>query len=215
MSFYQLYDVNNMEINLGDVESRTEWYIHGETEEESFCRQFGQKLSVAINPAKKTDPTSPDLIWDSKLADLKCQTTPLFVSRTRYKQDPTYTVTFNLKDALEYGPLGSNYQPFYIYYWVKWIAIRMTMRNQNYIVQPISGVWRMDFAKLDIERHAKQIHWYLRRGRGFVRESKHALTLKTFEPRLAEGGRVYDIRGYRGNAACSYVLDLRDMERLA
>lgn len=86
-------------------QNRAVWYRHGVKKEDIFVEKFGHEFDVQINPQKKNDPTVPDLIHKQNLADLKCQNTPFFFARTK-GVDPTYAVTFNLKDAYNYGSWG-------------------------------------------------------------------------------------------------------------
>lgn len=210
---YKLFDKNNDLVNPKELQNRAIWYQHGVSKEEVFVNQFGQKLDIQLNPEKKNDPTLPDLLHEDHLADLKCQDTPFFRAK-KYGGDPTYAVTFNLKDMLQYGRFGKNYQSFTIFYWVDWVAVRMEMYDQKYIAQPLSGVWRVRFAKLDQMRHSRPIHWYNQRERHHETSPQRQEFLLQFEPRLRDGNNVWAIRGLGNNAACSYLFDLRSFEKV-
>jgi len=213
---YQLYDEDGNIVNLGDVENRPSWYESGASEEEVFVKKFGADLNVSINPEKVENPAALDLVFNGSLADLKCQKTPLFTAKSHYNIDPTYAVTFNLKDALSYGPWGRNYPGLHVFFWVEWIAVKMVMGRSTFIANPLHGVWCISYARLEKIRKNCPIHWYNRRWKLQETNSGTAHVLHEFEPRLMEAGRVMSIRGKGGNAACSYVLDLdKDLEKIA
>ncbi|MCG3776151.1 MAG: hypothetical protein JW395_3000 [Nitrospira sp.] len=211
---YELYNANDEPIDQGDVENRATWYESGASQEEVFARRYGQTLGVCINPEKTTNPAALDLLHHGCLADLKCQQTPLFTAKRHYKIDPTYAVTFNLKDAFSYGPWGNNYPGLQIFYWVDWVSVRMVMGNNTFTAQPLQGVWRVPYATLEQKRKSAPIHWYFRRWKVPEQNPETARLLREFEPRLIEDQQVAAIRGKGANAACSYVFDLNEMERV-
>jgi len=213
-SNYDLYDAENKKIDLGNLENRAAWYESGVSGENVFVKKFGAKLNVEINPSKDTNPCALDLLWKGHPAELKCQMTPLFTAQSRYKTDPQYAVTFNLKDALNYGPWGKNYADIQIFFWVHWVAVKMVMGERIYQVKPLQGVWSIAYNKLEKLRQNYPIHWYYRREKDYEPNINFAQTLKKFEPRLAEAMGVAAIRGQGGNAACSYVVNLNDLERV-
>lgn len=210
---YQLFDRDNRPISQADLQNRAAWYEHGLSAEQVFVSRYGSRLNVAVNPAKQRDPTAPDLVFRGHLADLKCQNTPFFLAH-RYGLQPTYAVTFNLKDALSYGPAGHDYRGFHVIYWVDWVAVRMRIGDSDYGVRPLTGVWAVEFARLDALRRQRPIHWYNQRERHEEADPHRKRLLAGFEPRLVEGERVWAIRGRHDNAACSYLFDLNDFERL-
>ena len=216
MASYKLYDLTGREVTPKEVESRSLWYELGESGEFAFVAKFGDQLNVKINPEKSHNPSEPDLECHGNLADLKIQTTPFFQS-SRYGMNPQNTVTFNLKDAWEYGAPGKDYKNFTIFYWVKWLAIHGVGRNWNTKVEPLSGVWRIPFEQLDEVRKSAPVHWYVRRGQGTPEPRQDAAQrLLKFEPRLfcEERKVAMSLRGYGGNAACSYLLNLDNFERV-
>ncbi|UMZ73115.1 hypothetical protein [Natranaerofaba carboxydovora] len=113
---YKLYDLEDNEVT-GENEKLQEksiWHDKGNEKEKVFVKKYGKELKVRMNPQKVTDPTVPDLEQNKVdytiLADLKCQNTPIFRAKKYYGiDDPTYAVTFNLKDAFNYGSYGNNY----------------------------------------------------------------------------------------------------------
>ncbi len=141
---YQLFDPEGREVTQADLQNRAAWYDHGLTAEQVFVRRYGERLGAALNPEKRRSPTVPDLVFRGRLADLKCQNTPFFLA-DRYGVDPTYAVTFNLKDALAYGQWGHRYRDFHIIYWVDWVAVRMARGGRDSVVKPLSGVWAVEF----------------------------------------------------------------------
>jgi hypothetical protein len=66
-----------------------------------------------------------------------------------------------------------------------------------------------------IRAHANLIHPIHDRWKVPEHNAAVARKLARFEPRLVEGSITYSIRGKGGNAACSYVLSLTDMEKVA
>jgi hypothetical protein len=213
MSSYSLFDVNGNLINPKDLQNRAVWYEHGVSKEEKFVKLYHERLDVIVNPGKETNPTLPDLLYKGNLSDLKSQETPLFIAG-KYGVDPTYAVTFNLKDALDYGHFGKDYPKFTIFYWVQWIAVKMEMYGKFYVAKPLKGVWRVDFSRLEALRIKAPIHWYNQREKHTEQNPQQREILSQFEPRLRQGDVVWAIRGLSDNAACSYIFDLRTFEKV-
>jgi hypothetical protein len=215
MANFKLYDLYGKEVTQANVEHRAAWYALGQSRERVFVRQFGPWLGAKINPAKAYDLTVPDLAVNGSLADLKCQDKPFFSAKF-YGKEPTYTVTFNLKDAYHYGPFGKGYPNMTIFYWVEWYVVKMVMLDSGavYTVPPLRGLWRVPFDKLDTLRHNQPIHWYERRGYSYEKDEIEQQRLLGFESRLEEGRNVRALRGLGDNAACSYLFDLRDFEQV-
>lgn len=180
---------------MQDTEDRLWWYKYGEIGEKYFVEWVCSDLDIncVINPMKEKDPTVPDLLVDGRLADLKTQKTPFFTA-ARYSKsvdgesvqyDPTYTVTFNVKDFERYFKY---YRDIDIYFWVKWRDTEYTSPGRYHIkVKPISGVWVVSFMRLRelIYTCKYPIHSYIRR------------------------------QGKTGNARDSYLVDLRDLTELS
>jgi len=178
-----------------DTEDRSWWYKYGEIGEKYFVEWVCPDLDIdcVINPMKEKDPTVPDLIANGRLADLKTQKTPFFTAG-RYSKtvdgeqiayDPTYTVTFNVKDANRYF---KHYRDIDIYFWVKWKETMYAPPGMSPVnVLPISGVWVVPFMDLReiINTHNYYVHSYMRR------------------------------QGKTGNATESYLVDLRDLKELS
>lgn len=212
----ELFDSRGRPVRHVDLQNRSAWYRHGLRKEETFVRIFGKRLGLRLNPAKLNSASALDLRFRGRLADLKVQNTPFFVAQRHYKLDPQTTVTFNLKDALKYGPLGENFSRLSVFFWVHWVAVEMRMGKGRYRVRPMKGVWRLPFSRLERLRQRAPIHWYNQRGFGKVleRDPKRARLLSQFEPRLKSTDGIIAIRSYGGNAAGSYLLSLDDMERV-
>ena len=149
-----------------NTEDRSQWYNWGENEENDFISYIVPHLNldIQINPAKRTCSWAIDLIdyTRNRPADLKTQNTPFFtVAKYKYKGvtcNPTYSVTFNRKDYINYK---SNYPNCDIYFWVHWTQTQY----RNYTVPEIYGVWRGDFSKmaLCIESGQAPLHPYMHR----------------------------------------------------
>lgn len=211
---YQLFDRNNTVITNADLQNRSAWYEHGVRREEVFVRRYGEKLGVSINPQKRRDPTVPDLVCHGSLADLKCQNTPFFFA-FKLGVRPTFAVTFNLKDAFNYGRWGKDYPNLVIFYWVDWVAVKMVSNEKIYTAEPLTGIWKVSYAALEKMRRSSPIHWYNQRARQPETNPALAAALVDFEPRLKEGKTVWAIREIGVNAACSYVFDLTNFEKVA
>lgn len=212
----QLFDTRGRLVRQADLQDRSVWYSHGLRKEQKFVRLYGTRLGLRLNPDKEQSMTAFDLRFKGRPADLKAQNTPFFVAQKRYKLDPQTTVTFNLKDALKYGPFGEAYSRLSIFFWVHWVATEMRMGKGTYRVHPMKGVWRIPFSKLDRLRLDAPIHWYNERGFGTSRERdpKRARLLSRFEPRLKTPEGIIAVRSARGNAAGSYLFSLDSMERI-
>jgi hypothetical protein len=212
---YTLNDSSGHQVTSAQLQNRGVWYTHGNVKEQAFINAHGGTFGVKISPVKIADPTAPDLQYGQHLADLKCQNTPLFLAQERYGLPPQWAVTFNLKDALEYGPRGKNYPDFTIFFWVDWVAVKMNHNGKVYTVDPMVGVWAVPFSTIEDTRRQAPIHWYAQREKRVTTDPSRTALLEAFEPRLREGKAVFDIRGLGGNAACSYVFDLRKFPKVA
>lgn len=181
-----MYDIQNNEVNHGDVEDRLAWYVHGEAKEETFVQLFGHQLNVMINPEKQINPAAVDLIdpTNGLLIDLKTENTPFFTAEIMYNINPQFAVTLNQVDVQRYQQLYPNMK---LFFWVEWIPVRYVSNNQRYAdnvikVEPMHGVWSISLEQVItiIENERPPLHPY--------------------------GNRRND---QRGNARHSYVLDLR------
>jgi hypothetical protein len=208
-----LYDAKGNEVTPRQVQERPVWYAKGRRAEDVFVERYGKLLDVQINPAKKLEPWQPDLLHGNDLADLKFQHTPFFMA-DQLGVEATYAVTFNLKDALEYGFWGRAWPLFSVYFWVHWVAVRMEQRGSVYKVQPLTGVWHMLLTDLAALCHEAPIWWYTERFQILEDNPEAAGKLVCFEPRLQAPNGVWHVRSANGNAACSYVLDVRKMRRV-
>ena len=210
---YALYDVNNNILQYGDLQERSDWYIRGENKEAVFVHRYKSRLNVEINPEKNYNKTAPDLVVNGVFSDLKTQNTPFFTA-SKYNFNAQDSVTFNLKDALNYQRYLSH-SSFLIFFWVDWVAVKMVSDIRTLSVLPCRGVWKIDFSKLNKIRVNSPIHWYNQRVREIESRPTVAADLQEFEPRLREGNNIYSIRSsINGNAACSYVIKLSDLERV-
>ena len=212
---YTLYDNQNQIITHAQLQLRGPWYEHGVRKELMFVERFGQEFNVTVNPEKERNLAAPDLAVGKSLGDLKCQNTPFFSAR-RYRMNAQTSVTFNLKDAFAYQQYLSAGESFEIYFWVDWIATRMASDYGETSVLPMSGVWHIAFRELDEIRRTSPIHWYNERARNTEKNHNFAAKLVEFEPRLQNDDSIYSIRsGIGGNAACSYLIDLKHFTQIA
>ncbi len=158
---YKLYDINCIEIDLGDLQDKGPWHKFGEKSEKIFISKYGQELSLDINPQKLADPTVADLINTSngKFAELKTKNTPFFKARGLYNHDPQYTVTFDLKDHDNYM---KNYPNLEVYFWVSWIAVKF-VDTETITVKPMEGIWKIDFQDLKELNKKAPVHEYRQR----------------------------------------------------
>jgi hypothetical protein len=162
MAAYKLLNEHNEEVTLHDLQDKGPWCRTGATFEEVFIEKYGKELDLIINPAKATNIYAPDLFnkRSNRIADLKTQNTPFFQARTRYNQDPQFTVTFNEKDFVRYS---SFYPSIEIYFWVKWIVTKFVNNNGVIEVHPMEGIWKIDFDSLFKLCSTSPIHSYAQR----------------------------------------------------
>ena len=113
-----------------------------------------------LTQKKSTNPYAPDLINNSKIADLKTQNTPFFKAKKLYNIDPSYTVVFNRKDAERYWKL---YRDIIIYFWVEWHSVKFVMGSFEQEVKYINGVWSIKFIDLvELLKVAPEHHYQQR-----------------------------------------------------
>lgn len=177
---YKLFDKNNNELQHHNLQDKHHWCRDGEKIEEAFIRLFGNSLNLIINPEKKENPFAPDLlnVKTNKLGDLKLQSTPFFKAQSLYNINPTFAVVFNQKDKIRYE---RKYPHLEIYYWINWIALKFQMGNTVVSVEPINGVWQVDFPIFNQYLDKSSLHSYQQR-----------------------------ISDTRGNAKSSFVCDIRN-----
>lgn len=180
MPNYKLLDEKNQEVKQHDLQDKAPWCKTGATFEEVFVEKYGQQFGLIINPQKEDNIYAPDLLntTNNSLGDLKTQNTPFFQASQRYDLDPQFAVTFNVKDYKRYL---ANYPTIEIYFWVKWIVTGFEKNDDKIQVQPMEGIWKIEFDNLIELCKTSPIHTY--------------------------GQRIYD---NKGNAKDSYVLDLRN-----
>lgn len=140
---------------IHDTEDKHWWCHHGLELERRFVALCNDRLNVPAqeNPEKQHDPYAPDLIVAGRVADLKVQNTPFFLS-SRYGMDPRRTVTFNRKDYERYSTL---YPGIDIYFWVDWTQTQ----SQFGRVEHLAGIYRLPFAGVArlIESGAQEHHY--------------------------------------------------------
>lgn len=226
---YKLYDKDGQPLEKKDLQDRSKWYEHGVKKENIFVRCFGEKLGVAINPGKKDDDKVPDLIvfntdGSKGLGDLKTQNTPFFYATKISKAErldpllyPGRTVTFNVKDALNYkNYLERSGTDLTVFFWVDWIAVKMVMDERpSRGVQPLHGIWKTKYSELEKIRPKLLFHWYNERPRKAENDHAESERLLKFEPRLEKDGIVHSVLSEADdNAACSYLISLDQLEEV-
>jgi len=175
---YKMYDPQGQEVTYNNLQEKGVWCVIGASKEEAFVQLYGEQLNLVINPEKEDDPYSPDLYDTQKSirADLKTQNTPFFQAQTRFGISPQHAIVFNGKDRERYK---SKYSEIDIYFIVDWQAVKFETNNNSIEVEPMTGVWRISFTKLDELCEAADYHTYQQR-----------------------------VGDTRGNARGSYVLDI-------
>ena len=111
----------------------------GPKTEADFCRWAFMTLDmpVAVNPAKRTDQYTFDLIYDGNPADLKTVRTPFYRADALYKLDPQYTVTFNRKDGQRYQELYPDIKVIFDVLWGEGMKYQPTPDSQPVTVEPM------------------------------------------------------------------------------
>lgn len=156
------YDIDGNIIEIHDTEDKGHWCLEGENNEIAFLRMFGEKYFFILNPPKRVDKYAPDLLsqTNNKITDLKAQGIPFFKAEILYGIDPTYAVTFNIKDKLRYEKY---YPEIDILYYVNWRAVKVNMNGSIYTVEPHEGIYRIPFSELLTLLRKAPIHNYQRR----------------------------------------------------
>ncbi|MFW6008320.1 MAG: hypothetical protein ACOCP8_03550 [archaeon] len=161
--FIDLYIKKDSEMERNHViehntEDKMYWCKKGYSKEKEFVKKIVPLLNekIIIHPKKENQVTYIDLlnIDQNRVADLKVQNTPFFTAG-KYNYDSQYTITFNKKD---YNYYRKKYPNAIIYFWVNW----KQLQYKNYKVKPLSGVWEVDFKKLQnkIENNKTPLHCY-------------------------------------------------------
>jgi len=240
---FELFDFNNNPITFGDLDNKAFWCRHGEKQEEAFIKAFTSLQQqkrvksdeiLAIHPSKHSNPYHPDLIINNQfIGEVKTKNSPLFMANT-YGINPQFALTMDLKDSFNYERLLNNGTDITIYIWVKWEAMIMKTKYNQYRVKQLAGVWRTSFSTLR-EHELKSpppIHWYKEPFRKppeySVSDEQHNAwvnELINFEPRLLDHNShsVKNItsKGYSndknqlytsGHSSCSYVFDLSNSD---
>lgn len=151
---------------MHNTEDKQWWVKESLKWEKDFVEKVAPKagLKVWLNPEKEVNEYAPDLWVDEKgkLADLKRQTTPFFKSEEKWPgYDPTYTVSFNIKDYERYI---KEYPDIHVIFYIKWEIIVKKYKGKKYKVDPLTGIWRCTIK--DIQRFVEEgapIHKYKRR----------------------------------------------------
>jgi len=180
MSYIQ-YDKDGTIITFSDLQNKKRWCKDGERIEEAFVSKYGKQLSLTINPEKSSNPYAPDLIYNTKIADLKTQNTPFFKSKKLYDIDPSYAVVFNRKDAERYWKL---YKDIIIYFWIEWHSVKFVMGSFEQDVKYINGVWSIKFIELvELIKNAPE-HFYQQRVTDKIGNAKSSFVLDIRNPRF-------------------------------
>ncbi|WP_143560431.1 hypothetical protein [Sporosarcina sp. P21c] len=181
-----MYDINQKVVTNKDLQNKSAWCAHGESKEKNFVREFGRQLGLKINPEKENNKYAPDLAYVSNngLADLKTQNTPFFTA-AKYNCNPSFTVTFNRKDADRYRKEEPKID---IYFWVNWIAVRYFRESSNLQyntdinVEPLNGIWRVSFTDLDTIIGKSPLHQYQQRVNDTQGNAKESYLINLCDP---------------------------------
>jgi hypothetical protein len=141
-----------------NTEDKLAWVRYGEVLEQRFI-ETAQALGydIRLNPEKSRDPTVPDLLWDSRIADLKQNCEPFFKSRELYGVDPGFVWSFNLKDFDRYTRL---YPGIRVLFWSQ----REACQAYGVSLPALKGCWTatLDEIRAQIET-GTPVHEYIRR----------------------------------------------------
>ena len=142
-----------------DTEDKKKWIKYGEEKEREFINKIAPKLDMdaRINPKKKNEPTTIDMIVDGRLTDLKYKNEPFYLSKKIYGIEPENCITFDTIDYRRY----CHYDNLDVIFWVDWNK----KRNYGVTVQEVKGVWKMNFEKIkiNIENKCYPKHKYKKR----------------------------------------------------
>lgn len=144
-----------------NTEFKQAWCLRGEMDEEHFVEHRLPELGLTgmRNPEKQFSPYPPDLIVEGMLSDLKAQSTPFFTVGRRYKIDPQYAVTFNVKDEQYYRERYPKVVVFFDVLWTK------TANPYGVTVEPMHHTWcgTLDQVMAAVRDSGGHRHDYLRR----------------------------------------------------
>jgi hypothetical protein len=159
------------------------WYLYGESREALFIKEVAPLLGLRAerNPAKSSDKTAPDLLVNSVEAELKTEETPFFTAKKAYGIDPQYAVSFNRGDYVSYKKRCPMID---VYFWVNWQELEYGRTNPPIVVQPMYGIYRVNFRQLAdaIECGAVRVHSYHRRVYDPINEKQsYGFDVRTFE----------------------------------
>lgn len=101
-------------VQPASTEDKIAWCRTGEEYELEFCRKYGDRIGIRMNPEKEENPYAPDLMDADGYADLKFQGTPFYRSGT-HGLNPLQCVVLNRKDATRYY---QQYPNITIYFWL-------------------------------------------------------------------------------------------------
>ncbi len=180
-----------------NTEDKQMWCEAGYLKELSFVKNIAPKLDLPayMHPVKSCFAEAygdeakhyPDLYVYGHGSDLKSVDTPFFMSKKHHNIDPQTAITFNLKDEERYQAL---YSSIHVYFYVDFTH---KLKGYGVEIKPLRGIWMLtmpDLVKLKAQGKAP-VHYYDRRSNTANRD------------RLTDD---------KGNATCSYVLDLNDLE---
>jgi hypothetical protein len=227
---FRLEGSKYVETSFDDLDNKAFWCNLGNKKEEAFVAFVREKTlpgySIQIHPEKRTNPYHPDLLVNNNhIGEVKIKNSPLFMAR-RYGVNPQYALTMDLKDSFNYCRWLARRVDIKVFLWVKWEAHKMEWNGSVYSVEPMEGVWVVDFSKLRKWelRFPPPIHWYkekFRQPRSYAQD-EWARELVEFDERLKVGtnqarnitsnGYILhnDIRYPKGHSSGSYVFDLSD-----
>ena len=141
-------------VSFNDLDNKAFWCQLGEDKEHAFVKvmsKIDSPYQVEIHPEKESNPYHPDLLvnFNSKnlIGEVKIKNSPLFIAN-KYKVDPQYALTMDLKDSFNYNKLLKRGIDVIIFAWIRWEAHEMQLTNKTYKVSPMRGVWVTNFSKI-------------------------------------------------------------------
>ncbi|MEQ8473015.1 MAG: hypothetical protein RIC35_17605 [Marinoscillum sp.] len=173
------------EIDHKDLQDKAFWCRHGSRIEESFVAEYGTKLGAEINPEKNSNPYVPDLLIKEQ-----------YLADLKTQNTPF----FSASERYGYDPTytvvfnekdrrrySEKYPDIYILFWVDWMATRMEFPSgKSYRCEYLCGVWAVSFERLNTLCNTAPLHDYQQRKKDEL-----------------------------GNAKASYLIDLRNLKKIA